>query len=433
MRERERSRPSKRVLAKFVLAIGLSAGIVVFWLLPAPTRAAQRVVPAEPRIHARRMFSSECQIVWSGPETWDVRFLGSARLLATAGPWNPMTFRDLAGQRPSWTLREVGTVRSGHSPAGLAWPYTFSPDGKRFVGVVGGSSRSLWIWDVPSGQPRRAVGLADRQTLQLGFSADGQRLAVGWFGFGNRDRDPVGMTIFDAATVGERASVRIDDLPREGTYPIVAIPAESGTLATRRTPNALELCDTASARLRAAIAAPTTGGQIGTSDWAFSPDGSALVAQLPEGTVNLWDASTGRRRLRASTAVAARSDRPAFGKNCMAWGDPVVRPFAISPDGMVLAVSDRDGSVQLWDIAKARRSTLLPAPVPAFETSGPILFSPRWSIPGGGGAGCADHPDRSGACHAQARRHPRPPVGPRGSRRTADGVGFAWPTGSHRR
>jgi hypothetical protein len=43
---------------------------------------------------------------WFGPITWDVRFLGSGSVLGTAGPWNPLTFRDLKGARADWTLQD---------------------------------------------------------------------------------------------------------------------------------------------------------------------------------------------------------------------------------------------------------------------------------------------------------------------------------------
>jgi len=152
--------------------------------------------------------------------------------------------------------------------------------------------------------------------------------------------------------------------------------ADSGTLAIRRKSDGLELWDAASARLRASITAPTDPGRIGTSDWIFSPDGSALVTRLSDGAINLWDASTGRRRLQASMAVTANSERPTLGANWIAFGGSPVRPFAFSPDSMTLAVACPDGSVHQWGIPSARRATVLQAPVPEFENSDLILFSP---------------------------------------------------------
>jgi hypothetical protein len=124
------------VLAK----IGLAGGLVVFYLLAAPTSAAQQVITAEADVQAKNMFASEFHAIWSGSEAWDVRFLGPGMLLATAGPWNLMTFRDLTGTRPAWTLGDVGAVRSGQRSAGSAWPYAFSPDGTLLAGDLGGST-----------------------------------------------------------------------------------------------------------------------------------------------------------------------------------------------------------------------------------------------------------------------------------------------------
>ena len=63
---------------------------------------------------------------------------------------------------------------------------------------------------------------------------------------------------------------------------------------------------------------------------AFSPDGRQLASASDDGTMRLWDPSTGQ-----ATAPLGHDD----------W----VRGVAFSPDGRLLASANGDGTVRLWD------------------------------------------------------------------------------------
>jgi WD40 repeat protein len=63
---------------------------------------------------------------------------------------------------------------------------------------------------------------------------------------------------------------------------------------------------------------------------AYSRDGDTIAASSQDGTVKLWDPTTGRERCTLVGHTAS------------------VHTLAFSPDGSVLATGDKRGTIRLW-------------------------------------------------------------------------------------
>ncbi len=157
----------------------------------------------------------------------------------------------------------------------------------------------------------------------------------------------------------------------------------------------------------------------------YSPDGRTILTAIPQGTVRLWDAATGRpigeplrpegealdpwgymRRLHVAfspdgqTLLTGWPIRTPVRHNlvfpdCMAslWNAASGRPFgdplrhqgsavAFSPNGRIFATANEDGEMRLWDAASGRPIGL---PLPIGPENTVVQFSPdgRTLVTGG--------------------------------------------------
>ncbi len=147
---------------------------------------------------------------------------------------------------------------------------------------------------------------------------------------------------------------------------------------------------------------------------AFAPDGKALASGSMDGSAQLWDAATGNKvvTLRRHTSwvnavTFARTGALATGgsdNRANVWighgrdwkmrataeaREGEIRSVALSPDGKVLAVGTRYGTVRIWDVVKDKPLAVLkghPGDVwaVAFSPDGKTLASGAgdWDRPG---------------------------------------------------
>ncbi len=114
---------------------------------------------------------------------------------------------------------------------------------------------------------------------------------------------------------------------------------------------------------------------------AFAPDGHILVSGADDGSVSLWDRTTGKRRARLLVSRRSRTYLPHVVDRALKLGVPIfadfesdrMRALAFSPDGQLFAAACEDGLVQLWHIASSREWTALPG---EFTDISCLVFSP---------------------------------------------------------
>jgi WD40 repeat protein len=225
---------------------------------------------------------------------------------------------------------------------GGAQSVAISRDG-HMLAVGGGPEVTLW--DLArrqrSGSPL-AASVADQSVLSIAFSPDDRTLAsadsrgtVEFFDLGSRRR--LGQPLAAYADVPRAFDVRIAFSP-------------DGRLLAAAALNGVVLIDVEQQRRLGSLSAPD--GFF--NDVAFGPDSRTLATAGSSG-VALWSLQRGQ----PMGALAAGRD---------------VTSVAYSPDGRLLALGERDGTLLLWDLE--HRRAVGPLPGRLAQAVGDVAFSP---------------------------------------------------------
>jgi WD40 repeat protein/beta-lactamase regulating signal transducer with metallopeptidase domain len=286
----------------------------------------------------------------------------------------------LANGDNSIRLLETATGRELHRlkghPGGAA-ALAFAPDGK--VLASRGGDNTLRLFDVAQGTELRRITLRlgkaqpqpnvivlggparDTSGPGLAFSPDGKLVVAA--GAGNT------LVFFDVLTGKEMRKI---ESPQRVSS--VAFTPDGRTLATENADRTITLWEVASAQQQGRLGKPASArpervgagmalnvvvdglpgvsaepsGPVGLT---FSPDGRALAARGPDGSIRMWD------------VIATKEIRQIQGHTGR------VETVAFASDGRTLASGATDTTILLWDLADLRKALAAPsaAELPAAE------------------------------------------------------------------
>ena len=222
------------------------------------------------------------------------------------------------------------------------------------------------IWHNVGGDVRR-VRFSGTELMRVCWSPDGARVLTG---------DGQGKIDVRAAADGEKMAT-LDASAEDEVYGLEML-SDEGLLAAG-TGSCVQLWDLPTATRKAQVALATADGGVTFGGAARNPEskayifglaarGRVLSAALSDGTIRLMDSQT--LQVLATLTEHARRGAPAFGA-------------AISPTSPLLASSDQEGTVLLWDMRSLGQG-------PLAETSSQhgavhsVAFVPAGGVTGGG-------------------------------------------------
>jgi WD40 repeat protein len=217
---------------------------------------------------------------------------------------------------PARALVRMGTVRLRHTHPSLQLTTAISADGKV---LASHGYDEIRLWDLATGKLLREIRDGDRTRsyCALWLAPDGRWLA----GAGRES-----VCLWDTAT-----GRRLHEFPANGLG--VACSSDGKLLAAPSDDGSLRVWDTTTGKQTAHLRA----GPSKEAPWPhFTADGKGLVTLL-DGQVHHWDLTEGQLRKTVALPIP-----PGYG-------------LAVAPDAQTLAITPREGPITLWDLATGKQ------------------------------------------------------------------------------